>query len=75
MKEQMPITHNFVQENKETFNEVYKSVSNIRMALPRLGRVEDNMLFKKANEAFRNIKTDLSSGKFYHNRIFILVID
>jgi hypothetical protein len=66
VKEQMPITHNFVEENKETFNEVYKSVSNIRMALPRLGRVEDNMLFKKANEAFRNIKTDLSSGKFYH---------
>lgn len=66
VKETMPVTANFVDQNKETVKELYKDIIGSKSTIPRLNAVQDNVIFRNVNKMFNNIKTDLSTGQFYH---------
>ena len=66
IKEEMPITSNFVASNKDTVKDTYKSIMDSRLINNRLGPIKDNTIFKKVKEGVSNLKKDAMSGKFYH---------
>lgn len=66
VEEQMPVTGNFITTTKETVKEIYRNVIESKQKMKRIEGVQENAIFKKVNQMFTNIKTDLKSGKFYH---------
>lgn len=66
IKEEMPVTSNFVASNKDAVKDTYKSIIDSRLINNRLGPIKDNTIFKKVKEGVSNLKKDAMSGKFYH---------
>lgn len=66
IKEQMPVTGEFVATNQEVFKDAYKTIQDIRIGMPRLSTIQNNVLYKSVTKGLSNIKSDVMSGKFYH---------
>ena len=67
-KETMPVTTNLVEQNQEVAKKAFKDILDLKKSLPRLGRLQDNILYKTANQWFTNLKEDITTGVFYHDR-------
>ena len=67
IKEKMPVTGGFIEQNKDVVKNIYKDLITSKQHLLRIGSIQDNTLFRKVDQMFTNIKTDLRSGKFYHD--------
>ena len=66
IEEEMPVTGQFIASNKETVKEMYKSILDSKLTISKILSIQDNVVFKKANQMLQNIKTDIRSGQFYH---------
>ena len=67
IEEQMPITSNFITQNKEVVKQIFRDVLSARQTLLKTTGIQEISIFKHVNNALKNIKTDLKSGVFYHD--------
>jgi hypothetical protein len=66
VKDQMPVSTQFVSTNQDVFKDVYKTIQDARVGIPRLSTIQNNVIFKSVGRGLENIKSDVMSGKFYH---------
>ena len=66
IKETMPMTSALVENNTQTAKDLFKDVTQSKSQLNRLKTMQDQYLFKPANQLMKNLKADLKSGNFYH---------
>ena len=63
--EQMPVMTNMVASNKETAREMFKKITDFKSSSDKLSKLQDQYVFKPANQMFKNIKESIKTGNFY----------
>ena len=67
LKEQVPVTTNFIQSNSQTVRDTIKAVVDSKNTVNRVAdALNVNTIINSAKTAYTNAKTDIKSGNFYN---------
>lgn len=67
LKEQVPVTTNFIQSNSQTVRDTIKAVVDSKNTVNRVAdALNVNTIINSAKTAYTNAKTDIKTGNFYN---------
>lgn len=66
LKEQMPVTTNFIDTNTSTVRDTVNNITNIKQISDKVSNLTDEYVFKPANKLLQNLREDLRTGEFFH---------
>lgn len=65
LKDQMPITGQMINDNKQVVKETFNSVIDFKQHFTRLKNIREQYVFKPLSEGLANLKRDIKTGDFY----------